>query len=68
MYLIGDIGNTEVKICLFSNKSKLLKKLRISTQSLNQKNLNKNLRFLKNKKKNKKSAFLFSCTKSIHYY
>jgi len=51
MYLIGDIGNTEVKICLFSNKSKLLKKLRISTQSLNQKNLNKNLRFLKNKKK-----------------
>ena len=26
MYLIGDIGNTETKICLFNNKKKLLKK------------------------------------------
>ena len=26
MYLIGDIGNTETKICLFNDKKKLLKK------------------------------------------
>ena len=50
MYLIGDIGNTEIKICLFSDKSKLLKKVRLSSQSLNIKYLKKNLKFLKNKK------------------
>jgi len=65
MYLIGDIGNTEVKICLFSNKSKLLKKLRISTQSLNQKNLNKNLRFLKNKKKKIKKVLFCSVVPKV---
>ena len=26
MYLIGDIGNTETKICLFNNKKKTFKK------------------------------------------
>ena len=26
MYIVGDIGNTETKICLFNNKKKLLKK------------------------------------------
>ncbi len=26
MYLIGDIGNTEVKLCLFGKKDKLIKK------------------------------------------
>ena len=26
MYLIGDIGNTETKICLFNNKKKLIEK------------------------------------------
>jgi len=27
MYLIGDIGNTDIKICLFNNNLKLVKKL-----------------------------------------
>ena len=26
MYLIGDIGNTETKICLFNKKKKVVKK------------------------------------------
>ena len=26
MYLIGDIGNTETKICLFNDKKKTVKK------------------------------------------
>ena len=26
MYLIGDIGNTETKICLFNDKKKIIKK------------------------------------------
>ena len=27
MYLIGDIGNTEVKVCIFNKNKKLLKKI-----------------------------------------
>ena len=34
MYLIGDIGNTEIKICLFNNKKKLLKKKIFDTNNL----------------------------------
>tara|TARA_B100000131_G_C18086305_1_gene600317 strand:+ start:962 stop:1702 length:741 start_codon:yes stop_codon:yes gene_type:complete len=50
MFLIGDIGNTEVKVFLFNSKSILLKKIRLSTNKLNPKNLDKNLKFLNNKK------------------
>ena len=50
MYLVGDIGNTEIKICLFSDKEVLLKKVRFSTQNLNKKYLNKNLKYLNLKK------------------
>ena len=46
MYLIGDIGNTEIKICLFNSKLNLLKKIRISSISLNEKTLVKKLKFL----------------------
>ncbi len=52
MYLVGDIGNTEIKICLFSDKDKLLKKVRFSTQKISKKYLNKNLKFLESKKYN----------------
>ncbi len=51
MYLIGDIGNTETKVCLFSDNSILLKKIRLSTLNLNNKELYKKLKFIKNKKK-----------------
>ena len=37
MYLIGDIGNTAIKICLFNNNLKLIKNIKI-----HKKNLNKN--------------------------
>ena len=46
MYLIGDIGNTETKICLFSNKKKLLNKKIFNTNNLKKKNIKKNLRFI----------------------
>ena len=46
MYLIGDIGNTEIKVCLFNSKLNLLKKIRISSISLNEKILFKKLKFL----------------------
>ena len=32
MYLIGDIGNTDIKICLFNNNLKLVKKVRLKTK------------------------------------
>ena len=46
MYLIGDIGNTETKICLFNNKKKLLKKKLIDTSNLRKKNINNHFKFI----------------------
>ena len=50
MYLIGDIGNTDIKICLFNNKYKLIKKIRIKTNLLSKSYLSKNLKFIKSTK------------------
>ena len=47
MYLIGDIGNTDIKIFLFNSKLRIIKKIRFSTTSLNNKYLYKKLKFLK---------------------
>ena len=41
--LIGDIGNTETKICVLNQKFKILKKIRLETFKLNKK------KYLKNK-------------------
>ena len=43
MYIIGDIGNTEVKICLFSINKKLIKKIALKTNLINSKYLKKKL-------------------------
>ena len=43
MYIIGDIGNTEVKICLFSINKKLIKKISLKTDLINSKYLKQNL-------------------------
>ena len=50
MYLIGDIGNTDIKICLFNNNLKLVKKIRLKTILLNNIYLANNLKFIKNYK------------------
>jgi type III pantothenate kinase len=47
MYLLGDIGNSETKLCLVSQKNKILKKIIFSTKDLNQKKLKKNFKNLK---------------------
>ncbi len=47
MYILGDIGNTETKICLVSKNSKILKKITFSSKNINDYKLN-NL-FKKNK-------------------
>ena len=50
MYLIGDIGNTDIKICLFNSNLKLIKKIRLSTSLVNEKYLLKKINFLQNYK------------------
>ena len=47
MYLVGDIGNTDIKICLFSKDLKLIKQMRVKTSFLNTKYLEKKLKFTK---------------------
>ena len=49
MYLIGDIGNTEVKLCLFDNKDKLIKKTILKSNLITKKFLLKKLFFLRSK-------------------
>ena len=57
MYVIGDIGNTETKVCLF-NKKKLLKKEILNTKNIKNYNINDNLKFIKfYRKKIKKIVF-----------
>ena len=34
MYLIGDIGNTEIKICLFNTNLELLRRLVLKTNNI----------------------------------
>tara|TARA_B100002052_G_scaffold298175_1_gene330878 strand:- start:390 stop:1133 length:744 start_codon:yes stop_codon:yes gene_type:complete len=59
MYIIGDIGNTEVKICFFSKKKKLKKKLILKTNLISYKYLNSKLSYLL-KKKNYIKKIIFS--------
>ncbi len=57
--LIGDIGNTETKICVLDQKFKILKKIKLETFKLNKKKYLKNkFSFMKNKKHfNEKALF-----------
>ena len=58
MYLIGDVGNTSIKICLFDNNLKLTKNIKIYKKNLNKKYLKKKLSFLrKYNSKIKKAVF-----------
>ena len=47
MYILGDIGNTETKLCLVSKNNKILKKIIFSSKSLSNNQLN--ILFKKNK-------------------
>jgi type III pantothenate kinase len=48
MYLIGDIGNSEIKICLINQKNIIIKRINFSNSNSSLKDLNKNLKKLKN--------------------
>ena len=66
MYLIGDIGNTDIKICLFNNNLKLVRKIRLKTSLLNNNYLANNLKFI-NKYKSKITKVLISSVVPIAY-
>ena len=46
MIIVGDIGNTETKICLFNDKKKLLKKKVFDTYDFKNTNLSEKFKFL----------------------
>ena len=46
MYIFGDIGNSETKIFLVNKKEKILKKINLPTNYINDRNLDKKIKFL----------------------
>ena len=46
MYLIGDIGNTEIKICLFNDSFKIINRTILKTNLINKSYLSKKLKYL----------------------
>ena len=60
MYILGDIGNTETKLCIVSKKNKILKKIIFLSKSINNKQLNS--LFKKNKIKFNKIEKILFCS------
>ena len=52
MILIGDIGNSDTKICLVNSNYKIVKRLTLSTRKINMLFLQRKINFLINKKRN----------------
>ena len=66
MYIIGDIGNTEVKLCLFDNKDKLIKKTILKSNLITKKFLLKKLFFLRSKSHLIKTSVFSSVVPKIY--
>ena len=66
MKIIGDIGNTEVKICLIDKKFKIKKKIIIKTNEINQSNLSKKLKFLLKYKNSLKNVVFSSVVPKVY--
>ena len=67
MYILGDIGNTDTKLCLVSTRNKIIKKINFSSKNLNDKKLTKYFSFLNlNYKKIKKILFCSVVPKSFN--
>jgi type III pantothenate kinase len=46
MYLIGDIGNSEIKVCLINNQKKIIKKINFSNNKISSSKISKSLKYL----------------------
>ena len=60
MYILGDIGNTETKLCIVNNKNKIVKKINFFSKSVNNNQLNS--LFKKNKIQLKKIEKILFCS------
>ena len=47
MIIVGDIGNTETKICLINSNKKIIRRLNIKTKDINFNFLKKNFKKIK---------------------
>ena len=65
MYIIGDIGNTEVKICLVDNNFKIKKKIIIKTKKINSTKIRYNLRSILKKDSNIKNIIFSSVVPKV---
>tara|TARA_A100000164_G_C21674855_1_gene661439 strand:+ start:57 stop:800 length:744 start_codon:yes stop_codon:yes gene_type:complete len=66
MYLVGDIGNTEIKIYVFSSRNKVIKKVYLKTNLLSNKYLGKKLKFINLIEKNIKKTLFCSVVPSAY--
>ena len=66
MYLIGDIGNTEIKIFLFNNSYKIKKKIIFKTAKVSNKYLASKLFFLKKESLHIKKILFSSVVPSVY--
>ena len=66
MYLIGDIGNTEIKLCLFDKNNKLIKKIAFKSNIVSKKIISKKLFFLKSKRHLIKASIFSSVVPKIY--
>ena len=65
MYILGDIGNSDTKIFLVNKKDRILKRTSLISKNINNKNLDKKIRFLiKDIKKVEKILFCSVVPKS----
>ena len=46
MYILGDIGNSDTKIFLVNKKDRILKRTSLISKNINNKNLDKKIKFL----------------------
>ena len=60
MILIGDIGNTDTKICLINSNYTIIKKLTLPTKKINKSILFKKLTYIINKKSSIRKALFCS--------
>ena len=67
MYILGDIGNTDTKLCLVSTKNKIIKRITFPSKNLDNKKLTKYFIYLKpNYKKINKILFCSVVPKSLN--
>ena len=57
MIIVGDIGNTETKICLVNSKNIIIKRVTLLTKKINHSSLNKSLLGLNLKNKSIKNVY-----------